>query len=174
MSTAPKALPPVPAVPPLPPLPPPPSPPPLPPLPQPDPVTRPFWDSLRAQEMQVQRCTACRRFVFYPRAVCPYCFGAALEWTPVSGRGTVHAVTVVHRAPSPELQPETPYVVALVDLEEGVRLMARLTGVPADPAQTPIGLSVEVVYDHVTPEVTLPRFRPAPSAQAHPTDEGRR
>jgi hypothetical protein len=131
------------------------------PLPQPDPVTQPYWDSLKAHAMQVQRCAECGKWVFYPRALCPHCGGARLEWRPVSGRATLYSFTIVHRAPSPELQAEAPYVVALVDLEEGVRLMARLTGIDPDPANLRIGLSLRLHYDDATAEVTLPVFRPS-------------
>jgi uncharacterized protein len=130
------------------------------PLPQPDPITKPYWDSLKAHAMRLQRCGSCGRFVFFPRALCPFCFSDALTWTPVSGRGVVHAFTVPHRHPSPAFQPDLPYVVALVELEEGPRLMTNLIDVPPDPAQIAVGMPVEVVYDDVTPEVTLPKFRP--------------
>jgi uncharacterized protein len=130
------------------------------PLPQPDPITKPYWDSLKAHAMRLQRCGSCGRFVFFPRALCPFCFSDALAWTPVSGRGVVHAFTVPHRHPSPAFQPDLPYVVALVELEEGPRLMTNLIDVPPDPARITVGMPVEVVYDDVTPEVTLPKFRP--------------
>ena len=130
------------------------------PLPQPDPITQPFWDSVKAHALRIQRCGTCGRYVFYPRALCPACFGGTLEWSPVSGRGVVHAFTIVHRHPSPAFQPDIPYVVALVELEEGVRMMSNLVGVPSDPARIRIGMPVEVVYDDVTPEITLPKFRP--------------
>ena len=130
------------------------------PLPQPDPITKPYWDSLKSHAMRLQRCGSCGRFVFFPRALCPFCFSDALTWAPVSGRGVVHAFTVPHRHPSPAFQPDLPYVVALVELEEGPRLMTNLIDVPPDPAQIAVGMPVEVVYDDVTPEVTLPRFRP--------------
>ena len=130
------------------------------PLPQPDPITRPFWDSVKAHAMQLQRCSACGTWVFYPRALCPSCLGATLEWRPVSGRGVVHAFTIPHRHPSPTFQPDLPYVVALVELEEGARMMTNLVDVPPDPAHVRVGLPVEVVYDDVTSEFTLPRFRP--------------
>jgi hypothetical protein len=134
------------------------------PLPQPDPITQPFWESVKAHAMRVQRCTACGRFVFFPRALCPNCFSDQLEWTPVSGHGVVHAFTIPHRHPSPAFQPDLPYVVAIVELEEGVRLMTNLVGVPTDPAQIAVGMPVEVTYDDVTDEVTLPKFRPVGSS----------
>ena len=70
------------------------------PLPVPDPVTRPFWDSLKAHAIQLQRCADCRAFVYYPRAVCPSCLSDRLTWTAVSGRGVVHAFAIPHRHPN--------------------------------------------------------------------------
>ena len=130
------------------------------PLPEPDPLTRPYWESVKAHAMQLQRCGDCGAFVFFPRALCPRCFSADLQWTPVSGRGVVHAFTIPHRHPLPAFQPDLPYVVAIVELEEGARLMTSLVGVTPDPAHVAIGMPVEIVYDDVTPEITLPRFRP--------------
>jgi hypothetical protein len=134
------------------------------PLPQADPITQPFWESVKAHAMRVQRCNACGRFVFFPRALCPNCFSDRLEWTPVSGRGVVHAFTIPHRHPSPAFQRDLPYVVAIVELEEGVRLMTNLVGVPPDPTKIAVGMPVEAVYDDVTDEVTLPKFRLAGQA----------
>jgi uncharacterized OB-fold protein len=130
------------------------------PLPQPDPVTKPFWDSVKAHAMRIQRCGDCGLWVFFPRALCPACLGDSLVWTPVSGRGTVHAFTIPHRHPSAAFQPDLPYVVALVDLEEGARMLTNRVGVAPDSESVRIGTPVEVVYDDVTPEVTLPKFRP--------------
>jgi len=129
------------------------------PLPEPDPVTQPYWDSLRAHAMQLQRCGECGRWVFYPRAICPHCGDASLEWRTVSGRATLYSFTVVHRASTPELQAEAPYVVALVDLEEGVRLMGRIRDVEPGADTPRIGEPLVLDYDDVAPEVTLPTFR---------------
>ena len=130
------------------------------PLPVTDPVTAPFWESVRAHAMRLQRCHGCGRWVFYPRGLCPHCFSADLAWEPVAGTGVVHAFTIVHRHPSPAFNGEVPYVVALIELDEGVRLLSNLVEVAPDPAAARVGLPVEVVYDDVTPEVTLPKFRP--------------
>ena len=67
------------------------------PLPVPDPLTRPFWESLKAHAIQLQRCGECCEFIYYPRAVCPSCLSDRLEWTSVSGRGVVHAFAIPHR-----------------------------------------------------------------------------
>ena len=129
------------------------------PLPVPTPETRPFWEAARRHELQLQRCGACGRHIFYPRAVCPHCLGADLVWEKVSGRGTLHTFTIVMRGQKGFPLPP-PYVLAVVELAEGARLMTNLVGVAADPAAVRIGMPVEVVFEDVTPEVTLPRFRP--------------
>lgn len=130
------------------------------PLPIPDPVTQPFWDSLRAHAIQLQRCSACERFVYYPRAVCPACMSNDLAWTPVSGRGIVHAFTIPHRHPIAAFSADGPYIVALVELDEGVRILSNLVGVDPSPEAVQIGMPVEIVYDDVNDEITLPKFRP--------------
>lgn len=131
------------------------------PLPKADPLTKPFWDSLNRRAMEVQRCEDCSSFVFYPRNLCPGCGSRDLRWTPVSGRGTVYSLTIVHRAPAAAFKGDTPYVVALVELEEGCRMMSNVVEVQADPEHVRIGMPVEVVYDRVTADTTLPKFRPA-------------
>jgi uncharacterized protein len=130
------------------------------PLPMPDPVTRPFWDSLKAHGLRLQRCGGCGCFVYYPRPLCPSCLSDDLVWTAVSGRGVVHAFTIPHRHPSPEFRAETPYVVALIELEEGAWMLSNLVEIPPTPEAVRVGLPVEIVYDDVSDEITLPRFRP--------------
>ena len=130
------------------------------PLPVPDPVSQPFWDSLNRQAIQLQRCGGCGAFVYYPRAVCPACLSDNLVWTPVSGRGVVHAFTIPHRHPNPAFAARVPYVVVLVELEEGVHLLSNLIGVEPTPEVVHVGMPVEIVYDQVSDAITLPRFRP--------------
>ena len=130
------------------------------PLPVADPVTRPFWESVRREAMALQRCNACGQFIFYPRGICPHCLSDDLVWERAKGTGEVYAFTIVHRHPNPAFAGEIPYVVALIALDEGVRMLTNLVGVAADPAAVRVGMPVEVVYDTVTDEVTLPKFRP--------------
>jgi uncharacterized OB-fold protein len=130
------------------------------PLPVPTPETRPFWEAARRHELCLQRCRTCGRHVFYPRVACPHCFGRDLEWQRVSGRGTLHTFTVVHRGQR-EFPLPTPYVIAVVELDEGPRLMTNLVGIAADAAKVHIGMPVEVVFEDVSAEIALPRFRPA-------------
>ena len=130
------------------------------PLPTPDPVTQPFWDSLKEHAVKLQRCGGCKQFIFYPRPLCPSCMSDDLTWTSVSGRGVVHAFAIPHRHPNRAFTADGPYVVALVELEEGARIMSNLVDVEPTPETVKVGLAVEIVYDDVTDEVTLPKFRP--------------
>jgi uncharacterized OB-fold protein len=123
-------------------------------FPVPDAVSQPFWDGVAEGVLRVQRCRDCGRYVFYPRAVCPFCMSAGLEWVEASGAGRVHSFTVVHRAP-PDYRDEAPYVVALVQLEEDVRMMTRLVDV--EPGAVAVDMPVELA---IRGEPRLPYFRP--------------
>jgi uncharacterized OB-fold protein len=132
------------------------------PYPVPDGDSAPFWEGARQGHLRIQRCSQCDRYIFYPRAVCPHCMSASIEWVTASGRGSIHAFTVVHRAPE-EFRREVPYVVALVDLEEGVRMMTRI--VDCQPASVRVGLPVAVTFQALSEEIALPCFRPAPAGR---------
>jgi uncharacterized OB-fold protein len=129
------------------------------PAPVPDADSAPFWEGARAGRLVVQRCLECGRHVFYPRLVCPHCGSSRLEWVTASGRATVYSFTVVHRAPPP-FADEAPYVVALVELAEGPRMMTRLTGLK--PAEVKVGMPVEVRFVDLDEDFKLPYFGPAP------------
>jgi uncharacterized OB-fold protein len=103
-------------------------------------LSAPFWEAAAQGQLVLPRCEACGRFVWYPRALCPHCGSDALAWTPSAGAGTVYAVSVHHKAPRPELAGLTPYAVVLVDLDEGVRMMAR--AVDADAEEVAVGQRV--------------------------------
>lgn len=118
---------------------------------------RPFWDACREGRLRLQQCGGCGH-VRYPIApVCPSCLSGDFAWAEVSGRGTVFSYIVFHQAYHPGFKGDLPYNVALVQLEEGPRLFSNIVGTPND--QVRIGDAVEVVFDPVTPEVTIPRFR---------------
>jgi uncharacterized OB-fold protein len=129
------------------------------PGPTPTPVTRHFWDAARAGRLELRCCRACGLMFHYPRVLCPRCWSQDLGWHAVSGRGTVATFTVLHRAVHPAWQARAPYVAALVDLEEGPRLLSNIVG--ADPAAVRVGLPVEVVFEAVG-DAVLPRFAPRP------------
>lgn len=129
------------------------------PLPRVTDDNRPFWEAARRHQLAFQRCADCGRFCYPPAPVCPDCLSERLKWTPVSGRGTVSTFVVFHQRYFPAFAGDLPYNVVQVQLDEGPRLTANLVGVPND--QIRIGLRVEVVFDDVTPEISLPRFRRA-------------
>ncbi len=131
------------------------------PLPVPDPLTKPYWDSVKAHAMQMQKCAGCGKFVFYPRAVCPHCGSRDLRWTPVSGRGKVYGFTISQQKGMPNFGSEVPYTIAVVELEEGVRMMTNLIGIEPDPEKIKVGMDVVIHYDDVTEAITLPKFKPA-------------
>ena len=131
------------------------------PLPVKQPESDFYWEKAQARELWLRRCNDCERAYFYPRDFCPVCGGANVEWIRVSGKGTLHAFAVVHRAPTPAFRDRVPFVAAMVDLEEGARVPTNLVGVEPDPSRIAIGMPVEVDFLDLTPEATLPVFRPA-------------
>lgn len=94
--------------------------------------SREFFDAAAEGRLLIQRCRTCRTPQFYPRAHCTTCFSADIEWVEASGRGTLHTFSVVHKTPNPEFAADTPYVLAIVDLDEGVRMTSRVVDVPLD------------------------------------------
>ncbi len=130
------------------------------PLPRIDEESRGYWEALQRHELYIQRCRDCGTFRFPPRAVCPACLSSAVEWVRASGRGAVYSVTVTHQNQAPGFRDDLPYVLAIVELSEGPRLMTNVVGCAPDAVH--IGMAVEIVYDDVTAEVTLAKFRPAP------------
>lgn len=127
-------------------------------VPAPDPVTEPFWKAASQGVLSMQRCTGCKKLVFYPRPLCPNCGSHELEWQQLPGKGTVYSFSVVHRPAHPGMAAEVPYIVALVEVEEGVRLMTNL--VDCDPGDVEVGLEVEVIFQRISEEIAIPLFRP--------------
>jgi uncharacterized OB-fold protein len=129
------------------------------PLPKPTPETRPFWEAAKRRVLMVQRCNDCAQHYFYPRPLCPHCLSRAVEWVAVSGRGRLHTFVINHRAPR-GFPIQGPFIVAIVELDEGPRLLTNLVGVAPDPRQLRCDMPVEVVFEDLTDEITLPKFRP--------------
>lgn len=117
-------------------------------------LTEPFWAAAREGRLLIQRCRSCGAYQWYPRGHCRYCLAAEPEWVEASGKGRVHTFTIVERSSAPGL--EAPYVFAVVELEEGVRLAANLIDVP--PGRISCELPVHVAFEKLTDEITLPQF----------------
>jgi uncharacterized OB-fold protein len=129
-----------------------------------DATTAPFWDGTRRGELRVQRCQACRRYQFYPRPYCIACSSDGLEWVRAAGTGTVYSMTTVRAELVPGFAP--PYTVALVELDEGPRMVSTIV----DPAVR-IGTRVRVTWQERPDAPPLPVFRIAEPA---PSDPGER
>jgi uncharacterized OB-fold protein len=128
------------------------------PLPEPSETTRPFWEGTRARQLRLQRCRDCGRHVFYPRPVCPFCLSEHLDWVTASGKGKVYSYTVVRRAMHPAFREDVPYVLAIVELEEGPRLSTNIVGVVSEEVR--VDMPVRAAYHDVTPDLTLLKFEP--------------
>ncbi|HEY6394080.1 MAG TPA: Zn-ribbon domain-containing OB-fold protein [Candidatus Binataceae bacterium] len=129
------------------------------PLPHIDEENRPWWEALQRHELYVQKCRDCGLVRYYPRAQCTQCLSARIEWIKSSGRGKVYTFTVTNQNQAAGFRESLPYIMAYVELDEGVKMLTNL--VDCRPEQVKIGIPVEVVYEDVTPDVTLAKFRPA-------------
>lgn len=121
-----------------------------------DPGTKPFWDAARAHHLSIPRCRACGRHHFYPRELCPYCHSDDIEWTDVTGRGEVYSYTIARKPAGPVFEADVPYVIALIALDEGPRMMTNI--ITADVDSVRICDRVRVRFEDVTPGLTLPKF----------------
>lgn len=119
--------------------------------------SKPFWDWLRAKDFRLQYCDGCGKFRFPPYPSCPHCGELGGTWKPVSGRGAIYSWIVVHRSPLRDYQEDAPYVIALVELEEGPRIVGRLMG--TDPEDVRAGLPVVAQYVDTDEKVTLLAFQ---------------
>jgi uncharacterized OB-fold protein len=128
------------------------------PLPDPSGAMKPFWDAARDRRLVVQRCRDCGTHRFPARDLCSRCLSREADWVTVSGRGSVFSWAVMHQVYHPGFADEVPYAVVVIELEEGARLVSNLVECPVDDIRA--GMPVEAVFDDVTPDVTLPKFRP--------------
>lgn len=124
------------------------------PLPQPTPESQPFWDGCARGELRYQRCRDCGAVQPLPRGLCERCHGKALDWRVASGHGRILSYTIVHRAPTPAWRDDVPYVIALIDLDEGFRLMVNLAG--GEQPGLAIGAAVGIDFVNVG-GTTLPQ-----------------
>lgn len=129
---------------------------PLKPIPKPNADSRPYWEACNREELTFQRCGACGHAQFYPRALCVKCHSRELSWQKSSGRATVYSFTELHRAAIPSYQADVPYLVVLLELEEGFRLMTNVEG-PPDGMQ--IGTRGRIVFEERGGQ-KVPKFHP--------------
>jgi hypothetical protein len=121
--------------------------------------TRAYWEGCGRHELILQRCRSCGTLQHRPRALCVSCLSDEIEHFPASGRGTVYSFTVTHQNQAPGFREALPYVLAYVELEEGVRLLTNIVG--CSPESVRIGLPVEVEYAQLEGDIAVPRFHPS-------------
>ena len=127
------------------------------PAPRPDEESRWFWEACARRELYLQRCRSCGVLRFYPRALCPECLSASTDYLRASGRGTVYTFTVTYQNQAPGFREELPYVLAWIELEEGLRILSNVIGCSPDDVQ--VGMPVEVDFEEVGEAIALPQFR---------------
>jgi uncharacterized OB-fold protein len=131
------------------------------PLPVADVDSQPFWDRCKTHELAAQRCRDCEKFRWPPQAFCPHCHSWNFDWTRLGETGTVCSFVVVHYVSIPAFQDDVPYVVANITLDGTGEQITMISNVVQCPWQNVhVGMPVRVVFDDVTPDVTLPKFRP--------------
>jgi uncharacterized OB-fold protein len=121
--------------------------------------SRPFWDGAKDGKLMIARCDSCQRAHHYPRPFCPFCWSEDVRWEQASGRATLYTYSTVFVNDLPPFKEQLPYIAAVVDLEEGPRLMTRLIGI--EPDQLQIGMPLIVAFEAISDDVTAPVFRAA-------------
>jgi uncharacterized protein len=132
------------------------------PAPRPSPESMPYWEAAREHRLKIQHCNACGKHWFPPSQSCPHCLAADFAWTEVSGVGKVFSFVTYHRVYHPAFAKDVPYVVALVELAEGPRLLTNIVGVP--PQAVHCDMPVKVVFDDFEEGISVPKFAPLDAA----------
>ncbi len=128
------------------------------PRPQPTPETRHFWEGTKANELRLQKCEGCSHVYFPPRPFCPSCGSRDVEVFKASGQASLHSYVIVHR-PAPGFTP--PYAIAVVELDEGPRMMTNIVECPQTPEALVLDMKLEATFEPMDDEITLALFRPA-------------
>ena len=129
-------------------------------LPTPDFETQAFWDGCKEGKFLIRHCNACGRDHFYPRPFCPTCWSAEVVWKEASGRATLYTYSIVHVNDLPPFADRVPYVAAVVELDEGPRVMTNVEGVAFDDLR--VDMPLVVAFKPISDDVTIPVFRAAP------------
>lgn len=128
-------------------------------LPVPDTETEPYWSAAKDGRLLIRRCRACSRAHFYPRPFCPTCWSDQVDWEEASGRATLYTWSVVRQNDLKPWPERVPYVAAVVDLDEGPRMMTNVVDCDIDALE--VGMALEVAFRAENDEITVPVFRPA-------------
>lgn len=121
-------------------------------------VNQPYWEGTKRGELRVRLCHSCGALFRFIRELCPRCWSSDLGWQVSTGRGVVIARTIIHTAPYEAMADRVPYVLALVELSEGVTMMANVVG--CEPSAVSIGMPASLIFEE-RGDIMLPQFRPA-------------
>jgi uncharacterized OB-fold protein len=130
-------------------------------LPKPSPETQHYWDGAKEGELRLQSCGSCQKVYFPPRPFCPECSSRDVSVVRASGRGTLHSYVINHIG-APGRKP--PFAIAIVELEEGPRMMANILECDQTPEALELDMALEVTFEKLTDDITLPQFKPAKGA----------
>jgi len=128
------------------------------PLPSMSVWSAPFWEGCKREELLIQKCRDCGTFIFYPKMYCTNCLSSNLEWIKSRGKGKIYTHMTVYGFQPTEFSEDVPYVVAVIQLDEGVRMMSNIVNCKEE--EVFCNMPVEVVFEKVTKEFTLPKFQP--------------
>ena len=127
------------------------------PKPRPAPESLPYWQAAREHRLALPKCEDCQKFWFPPSRTCPHCLSANFSFQNVSGKGKIFSFVTFHRVYRPAFTNDVPYVVALIELDEGPRLLSNIIGVTHD--QVKCEMRVEVVFDDYDEDISIPKFK---------------
>jgi uncharacterized protein len=128
-------------------------------LPTPEGDTIAFWDAAKEERLLIKHCLDCGEYTYYPRPFCPKCWSPNLEWHEASGNATLYTWSVIYSNDQPPFRDRVPYVAAIVDLEEGPRMITNVVDTEFDDLE--IGMALTVVFRPISDDFTIPVFIPA-------------
>jgi uncharacterized OB-fold protein len=132
------------------------------PIPQPiTPEAKPYWDGLKEGKLMLPKCEDCGKPFFYPRVLCPACSSRRIGWMQASGKGKLYSFEIAYQNFNPAYKIKPPYIFAMVELAEGPRMVSNLINIDPDPKVVKCDMPVEVVFEKLTDELTVPLFQPA-------------
>jgi hypothetical protein len=130
------------------------------PIPQATPETQDFWDGAKAGNLRLQKCDECAHVYFPPRPFCPKCASRSVTSFNATGKGKLHSYVINHR-PAPGFEDDAPYAIAVVMLDEGPKMMTNLVGVEQTPEALQLDMPLQVSFEKVNDDISLPKFKPA-------------
>ena len=126
-------------------------------LPKPSAWSKPFWEGTKNHQLLIQQCSDCHKFIMYPKKYCPNCLSEDLAWIKASGEGIIYSYTVMRANPPSPFVDELPYVVSVIELKEGVRILSNIINSDLDKLEC--GKEVKVMFKDINDEITLPKFQ---------------